>query len=35
MQGYIRVSPAGSATKLMANVSKKTQAQLAEANKEK
>ena len=29
MQGYIRVSPAGSATKLMANVSKKTQAQLA------
>jgi hypothetical protein len=33
MQGYIRVSPAGSNTKLMANVSKKTQAQLAEAKK--
>jgi nitrous-oxide reductase len=33
MQGYVRVSPAGSNTKLMANVSKKTQAQLAEAKK--
>ena len=33
MQGYVRVSPAGSTTKLMANVSKKTQAQLAEAKK--
>jgi len=33
MQGYIRVSPAGSNTKLMANVSKKTQAQLAQAKK--
>jgi len=31
MQGYIRVSPAGSATKLMANVSKKAQAQLSNA----
>ncbi|HEY7396450.1 MAG TPA: nitrous oxide reductase, partial [Gemmatimonadaceae bacterium] len=31
MQGYIRVSPAGSATKLMANVSKKAQAQLSSA----
>jgi nitrous-oxide reductase len=30
MQGYIRVSPAGSSVKLMANVSKKTQAQLAQ-----
>ena len=29
MQGYVRVSPAGSNVKLMANVSKKTQAQLA------
>jgi nitrous-oxide reductase len=29
MQGYIRVSPAGSSVKLMANVSKKAQAQLA------
>lgn len=28
MSGYVRVSPAGSAVKLMANVSKKTQAQL-------
>jgi nitrous-oxide reductase len=35
MQGYIRVSPAGSSVKLMANVSKKAQAQLAEAKKEK
>ncbi len=35
MQGYVRVSPAGSSVKLMANVSKKTQAQLAEAKKEK
>jgi nitrous-oxide reductase len=33
MQGYVRVSPAGSTTKLMANVSKKTQAQLSEAKK--
>jgi nitrous-oxide reductase len=33
MQGYVRVSPAGSTTKLMANVSKKTQAQLTEAKK--
>ena len=33
MQGYVRVSPVGSNTKLMANVSKKTQAQLAEAKK--
>jgi nitrous-oxide reductase len=33
MQGYVRVSPAGSNTKLMANVSKKTQAQLSEAKK--
>jgi len=31
MQGYIRVSPAGSSVKLMANVSKKAQAQLANA----
>jgi nitrous-oxide reductase len=31
MQGYVRVSPAGSATKLMANVSKKAQAQLSSA----
>jgi nitrous-oxide reductase len=30
MQGYIRVSPAGSSVKLMANVSKKAQAQLAQ-----
>jgi nitrous-oxide reductase len=30
MQGYIRVSPAGSSVKLMANISKKTQAQLAQ-----
>ena len=29
MQGYVRVSPAGSNVKLMANVSKKAQAQLA------
>jgi nitrous-oxide reductase len=35
MQGYVRVSPAGSSVKLMANVSKKAQAQLAEANKGK
>ena len=28
MQGYVRVSPAGSATKLVANVSKKAQAQM-------
>ena len=28
MQGYIRVSPAGSNVKLMANVSKKAQAQM-------
>jgi len=35
MQGYIRVSPAGSSVKLMANISKKSQAQLAEANKGK
>ncbi|HXT17324.1 MAG TPA: Sec-dependent nitrous-oxide reductase [Gemmatimonadaceae bacterium] len=33
MQGYVRVSPAGSPVKLMANVSKKTQAQLVEAQK--
>ncbi|HEX8944660.1 MAG TPA: Sec-dependent nitrous-oxide reductase [Gemmatimonadaceae bacterium] len=33
MQGYVRVSPAGSDTKLIANVSKKTQAQLTEAKK--
>ena len=31
MQGYIRVSPAGADTKLMANVSKKAQAQLSNA----
>ena len=31
MQGYIRVSPAGSAPKLIANVSKKAQAQLSNA----
>jgi nitrous-oxide reductase len=30
MQGYIRVSPAGSAVKLVANVSKRAQAQLAQ-----
>jgi len=30
MQGYIRVSPAGSSVKLVANVSKKAQAQLAQ-----
>jgi hypothetical protein len=28
MQGYIRVSPPGSGVKLMANVSKKAQAQM-------
>jgi nitrous-oxide reductase len=32
MSGYVRVSPAGSATKLMANVSKKAQAQINGAN---
>ena len=31
MQGYIRVSPAGSNVKLVANVSKKAQAQMAQA----
>ena len=31
MSGYLRVSPAGSATKLVANVSKKAQAQLSDA----
>jgi hypothetical protein len=36
MQGYIRVSPAGSNVKLMANVSPKAQAQIADnAAKEK
>jgi len=35
MQGYIRVSPVGSSTKLMANISKKTQAQLSDAKKGK
>jgi nitrous-oxide reductase len=33
MQGYIRVSPAGSSVKLMANVSKKSQAQIGDAKK--
>ena len=33
MQGYVRVSPAGSSTKLIANVSKKAQAQIADAKK--
>jgi nitrous-oxide reductase len=33
MQGYVRVSPAGSSVKLMANVSKKAQAQVADAKK--
>jgi nitrous-oxide reductase len=33
MQGYIRVSPTGSGVKLMANVSKKAQAQIADAKK--
>jgi nitrous-oxide reductase len=33
MQGYVRVSPAGSPVKLMANVSKKAQAQIADAKK--
>jgi nitrous-oxide reductase len=35
MQGYVRVSPAGSNVKLMANVSPKTQAQLANDAKAK
>jgi hypothetical protein len=33
MQGYVRVSPAGSPVPLMANVSKKSQAQISEASK--
>ena len=33
MQGYIRVSPAGSNVPLIANVSPRTQAQLSEAKK--
>jgi nitrous-oxide reductase len=33
MQGYVRVSPAGSPVKLMANVSKQAQAQMADAKK--
>ena len=33
MQGYIRVSPAGSSVKLMANVSKKAQAQMDQRGK--
>jgi nitrous-oxide reductase len=35
MQGYVRVSPAGSSVKLMANVSKKAQAQMADDKKGK
>jgi hypothetical protein len=31
MQGYVRVSPAGSNVPLMANVSRKAQAQMANA----
>ena len=33
MQGYVRVSPAGSSVPLMANVSKKSQAQISDASK--
>jgi hypothetical protein len=35
MQGYVRVSPAGSNVPLVANISKKAQAQIAKANGEK
>jgi nitrous-oxide reductase len=35
MQGYVRVSPAGSNVPLVANISKKAQAQMAKANGEK
>jgi nitrous-oxide reductase len=35
MQGYVRVSPTGSNVPLMANISKKAQAQMAKATSEK
>lgn len=35
MQGYIRVSPAGSSVPLMANISKKAAAQMSKVNEEK
>jgi len=34
MQGYVRISPAGSPVKLMANISKKAQAQMSQAKAE-
>jgi hypothetical protein len=35
MQGYVRVSPAGANLPLMANISRKAQAQIAKASGEK